>query len=273
MSKAVLCFAAAGVLTAGVLRARSAGPPAPGGTPGAEVVGLRVTKPLGEAKFSRMAVDRPTGTGLAVKVRRADRYLLGIDDAASSLGVFRDDKGTNLIVRGAPESPPDWIGYPVRVSDDGHECVFEIVSERTPAPGARSLHAEADVVLKFGRGEQTVMQRGLALKPGGRLTAGPVPMTIKSVQEDGWGDVRMIVTFTSLRSGEPIKHLAFLGPEGKAIDYQIVSQGRIGFAGLETYETSYGLHRKVARVTVRMTYFTSVGKLTVPVKLKAGVGF
>ena len=46
-----------------------------------------------------------------------------------------------------------------------------------------------------------------------------------------------------------------------------------GFGGQMTYTHTFGLARKVDRVTVRITYYSQIEPVSIPLDLTLGVGF
>jgi hypothetical protein len=235
------------------------------------IVGLRIVKPEpGEERKSVVFGSWP-GTALHVHIRRPDKYLIDLDEDASQLTTFTDDKETNLLRKGRGHfSKP---GISSRLEEDGHGCVVELKSAFTPAPGATTVRAEATLVLLCGSDEKSAEQKGLELKAGNQITAGPVPLKIKEVGQEGWGKTKMTLELTASQDLSAIKEFAFAKPDGTKIEHQVTGKGKWGFAGQMEYMRTIGLHEKVDKVDVRVTYFSKVEKLTVPVKIATGVGF
>ena len=238
-----------------------------------EVVGLQITKPDLKDEMGSMVPGRLAGTSLHVKVSRQDKYFLNVDEKASRLVAFADDKKTDLSKSTGRRFSHGWLGGWGRISDDGHHCVLEIRSDSTPAPGAKELRLKADVVMLCGRDEKTAEQKGFALKEGSKLTVGPVPWQVKSVEEGGWGETKMTLRLTAKVGDDAIKELKFLGPDGKEVKHDVTGSAHWGFAEDVTYEKTLGLAEKLDQVTVRVTYFDKVEKLTVPLEIGTGVGF
>jgi len=236
------------------------------------VVGLQVVRPLPGDRQKQSFTGRRTGTALTIQVRRADRHFLGVDAGRSALETFRDDRGTSLI-----DEPTKllrtWASGKVWTSPDGKDCLFEVLSPRTPARGARRVQLEAKVVLKCGRQAQVAEQPELRLVKGAELTAGPARMKIIGVQH---GEKTAIFTLSTQDSVERVGRIEFLAPGGKAIHATLVEQSVVDFMGATYHDRTYRLEsKKPARfhtVRARVHSFRKVERLAVPVKVTVGVG-
>ena len=237
-----------------------------------QVIGLSIFRPDPARENKSYVFGRHSGTTLHVRVARQDKTIISIDREASKLSSFTDDKGTDLSVKSKRRWGDHWLGSWPRISDDGHSCVLEISSPKTPAAGASKLIIKADIALACGSDVKTAEQKDFALTKGSKLTAGPVPMKVQSVKESSFGDAKMTVELISSKSFDAVKALTFIGADGKEIKYDSMGEGKSGIAGKMTYSKAIGLHKKADVVTVKVTYYQKVEKLTVPVNLSVGVG-
>lgn len=237
-----------------------------------EVVALQVAKPHPEKKMQSLVGGGPPGTSLHIRLTRKDKYFVELDEEASKLLSFSDEKGTDLSKARTRRFGRGWLGHWTQISKDGHSCIFEARSGLLPAAGARELRLKANLVMVCGAGEKTAEQKNLVLKKGSRLAAGPVRLEIKSVKQIDRSGMEMLLETESKASFVQIKKLRFIGPDGKEIKHQVMGSGRMGFAGRFTYYRSFGLAKKVASVSVEVTYFEKVDRLSVPLNVKTGVG-
>ena len=239
--------------------------------PQVEVVGLEVMKPDPADKFGNaLVMGRPAGTTITLKIAAPDRHCISLDEDATDVTACSDDKGTNLTEdRAKGREGFDWS---FDLSDDAPAALFGIRCPAVPAPGAREVSLEGTVGIKCGSAEKTVEQKDFALKVGSELTVGPAPMKIEKI-EGAWGESKMQVTLSGTTNPETIKELVFLSADGKAMKAHITEWSYSGSPGQMTYTRTYALSEKVDVVTVRITYFTKVETLTVPVNLKIGIGF
>jgi len=237
-----------------------------------QVVGLSIFRPDPTGKSLSYVLGRRSGTTLHVRVARQDKTIISLDRNASKLSSFTDDKGTVLSETKKRRWGSDWLGSWPRISDDGHSCMLKISSPKTPAAGASKLIVKADIVLACGSDIKTAEQKDFALTKGSKLTVGPVPMKVQSVKDSSFGKAKMRVELISSKSFDAVKALTFIGADGKEIKYDSLGEGTSGIAGKMTYSKAIGLHKKVDVVTVKVTYYQKIEKLTVPLNLTVGVG-
>jgi hypothetical protein len=237
-----------------------------------QVVGLHVVKPLPGDHRKQSLTDRRTGTILTIQVTRADKHFLGVDGKASRLESFTDDHDTPLIDEDA-KLLGAWADGTAWVSPDGTQCLFEVLSTRLPARGARRLKLEAKMVLKCGRQGEVAEQPELRLEKDGELTAGPAPMKVTGVQR---GDKTTIFTLSTEKSIELLARIEFLDAGGRQIDTKLLDKSVVDFMGTTYHDQTFCLETKkpmrIDAVRARVHYFRKVEKLTVPVKVAVGLG-
>ena len=237
-----------------------------------QVVGLQVVRPLRGDKDKQSLTGRRTGTVLTIRAGRADRHLLGVDDKLSRLETFTDDRKTEMVDESG-KLLRTWLDGRTWASPDGRDCLFEVVSMRTPASGARQLRLKASIVLKCGRDGMAVEQPNFRLAKDSRLTVGPAPMKITGVQR---GDKTTIFTLSTKSSVERIAGIRFFDADGKEIDTQLLEETVVGFMGNTFHDRTYCLKTekpgRLDAVTARVEYFNKISKLVVPVDVTATVG-
>ena len=236
------------------------------------VVGLQVAKPLSGDKGKQSLTGRRTGTALTLRVTRPGKHLLGVDEKRCILETFTDDLGTDLVGESG-RMLRTWLDGRVWASPDGRDCLFEIVSLKTPARGARRLKLKTRMVLKCGRDGVTAEQTDFRLAKDSRLKVGPAPMKVTGVQR---GEKTTIFTMSTKGSTERIAAIRFYGADGNQIDTQLIEKAVVGFMGNTFYDWTYCLKTDkpmvIESVTARVQYFNKVERITVPVEISAGVG-
>ena len=237
--------------------------------PGLELVGIQVVKPDPGRKHFGIVQGLRAGTSLWLRLTRPDKHFICLDEKASTLDAYADDKGTDL----KPTAQRTYWGKPIRgqVPDASH-CVLEFQSSKIPAAGARTLAVKANVVMTCGVGEKSAEQKGVALKAGSPTTVGPVPMKVEKIRPSGWGKVKMTVELSGEKDEEMIKEVVFVGPDGEVVPSRKVGSSRSRIGTKVNWRRSYGLHQKLETATVRIIYFERVETLAVPVEVTAGVG-
>lgn len=237
------------------------------------VVGVEVFSPSKADAGQAEVFGRRPGASVFVKIHDQAAYFLEVDKKRSELLRFADDRGTDLSKpRQGSRFGQQWLGHLTGISEGGHACVVQIASEKTPRLGAREIKLKANIAITCGSAARTGRQQAVALKPGSKLSAGPLTMTVGNVQPSDWGDVKMTVSFTSSQSLARIKELEFFAPDGKKIPHKLTGSGHGGFEGHMTYSRDYDLHRKVETASIRVTYFDKVETVVVPVDITTGIG-
>ena len=269
MKRKLLCVAVLGFVSAGLLVAQAI-PPAAAKIQ-VDPVAIEVTRPKA-AEDHGLSLFGKKGTSLKLLIVLPGKNIIGTDTAGCKLTTFADDKGTDLSKTRGWGSRPGWLGsFRLRISKDRQACIVELRSDDAPAKGAGKIIVKAKLALKCGAGETTHTEK-VALKIGSQIKFPPAPMKVSLVKDGGWGGMKMTFNLTSTKPTESIKEVVFLGADGKEIKSRELGSGRSGSSAKMTYETSYGLAEKVDSVTLKITYYTKVESVAVPVDVSVGVG-
>ena len=152
---------------------------------------------------------------------------------------------------------------------------FRIHSPRLPASSATKILLEANLVLKYSRGEKTVEQKNVNLKLD-KITAGPNPLIIATQSDAGQmfgrqggmqAGTQVILYHLGPRLG--VKKLAFIGPDGNEIQSTSNGSGSNGSIHYRYYQ----LAAKVETCTIRIVVPDIVETETVAISVNTGVGF
>jgi len=238
-----------------------------------EAVGLTIAKAKPGDKFGgSYLIGRPAGVAIILRLVEPNRSIVALDAEASRLTSFVDDKGTDLSApkKGASGFGSDWLGSFPDIGKDGHSCQFE-VRGHLPAKGAAKLSLRAEIVYRCGTGAETIAST-TQLTKGAAFPFGPVNVTIDEVKDASWGQSKMTFTLKSDKTFEAVKSVTFLDAEGKEIKHSAMGSGRMGFGKKFTYTRSFGLHRKVEKVTVKVEYYSKIETVRMPLDLTVGVG-
>lgn len=219
----------------------------------------------------QLAFNSERGTAVAILVKLPSGGLIALDEAASKLATFTDDKGGSLLSK--QDSFGEGFAAWPRVSKDGKAVIVEVSGKGLPGKGSRELRASGSLVFKTGTQKKTVSQKGVALKKGTKLDAGPVAITIKEAGKPQWGDEPLEVTFEMGKGGEAVAAVRFLDDQGKEIKSGESSSGSMTSNGAVVgVEKSYRLAKQVAVATVEITYWTDMKSVQVPFDLAVSVG-
>src|SRR5262249_17588387 len=173
-------------------QAAAAPPAAPVAPPQIVVAGLKVIgSGLGKngseiepfhdhpGTFIALAIQPPKGSG-----------IVAVDDDASRLDAFGDDKGTSLLEEGR-------IGPFPKVAEDGSAAMVEVEVRGRPAAGASSLTVQGTLALTLANGSKATRVANLKLEDGQTFKVGTTTLTVNTAKA---GDESTDVTFGLPRS-------------------------------------------------------------------------
>jgi len=262
------------VLAVGVARAQP---------PQVEVRGVRV---VGEGYGGEMSL-RPfnwtKGTTLSLLVIVPDGGLIGFDSDGSKLTALKDDKGTDLMK--APPAPKargrfraaargGRLSPFAHLSKDGKACVVEVRTGQVPAKGATRLTAMGTLAFRRATGKKAFRQEKVALKPGTKIAAGAIPLTISKVGAPRWKRSGMVweIALKADQDTTPIAAVRFFGGDGKEIESASAGGSRMTMMGRTEVTRNYQLARKVDAVTVEVEYWTGLKTISVPFDVTCSLG-
>jgi hypothetical protein len=260
------------VLVAGIWLAAGGQEPAPADTQQITVqpLALLVTRqyPREEPRSQEEAFQgfygQLPGTHVAFRLDSKDKNIIALDQDASTFSLFRDDKGTNLLKQ---KPRAGWIWHFPRIMRNGRTCIFEFQSPLLPAAGAKTLELKGELVLHTGSGEaSTSVTVALGQKQqvdiGGRkITVSYQRFANRSVELSG--DKHLGV----------VKGASFLDGKGEQIEQRVLfGDSRWGPPGGYTYTRTYKLKTDARAVTVKLSCYAKVERMTVPLSQTLGVG-
>jgi hypothetical protein len=211
------------------------------------VAGLRVAKGgVGE------------GTTITAVLRMPDLYLVAIDQGRCKLGIT-DDKGTDLL-----EAPGEVRTLAVRepeFSVDGSSCGMRFHAANTPAKAATKIRIKGTIVVMAGTNEKQVKTKGAEPLESLDLDFG----TLRSPSSDSF-ELEFI-------GSRPLKSLTGTTADGLAVDFRKAA-ARFGRpnAPLDRFK-AYFFPGKAQAVELRISYFDTVERISVPIDLEVGLGF
>ena len=248
-----------------VAQGRQAAPPRPappaagGANPEIVVGGIQVAKVIVSADdFSAKPFNSDNGTKLVLWIKMpAGQGLIEIDEDASLLQVFGDDKATDL--GGKFGSFPEEF-------KDGTGGTIDITSSAVPAAGATALIAEGTVTLSVATGTRHVKVPNVSIANDKKFTVGTTSMTIAEVETDG-DDLKFTVKLPR-QTMVGIKGVTFADAKGEALDGHRTSSGYMNDAA------EMGFSVKTSNKTLTLDFEMWQGQRTIkaPFKVRAGLG-
>tara|TARA_R110002096_G_scaffold91722_6_gene207555 strand:- start:542 stop:1318 length:777 start_codon:yes stop_codon:yes gene_type:complete len=211
------------------------------------------------------------GLELQVAVKLTGKPILSVDPAKSRIIKFVDDAGTDLKA-GAPTGFFSWIQMSNAFREEPVDsALLDIKTKTLPAGKAQRIEFDAVVALITASGTQE-KQEQVVLKKGTKITCGPIPMTLGSVDKSSFGGSALNVQFSSSQSMDAVKEILFLDNAGKPIEAKSMGSGSFGFGGKKTYTKTFGLPKQLANVTIKIIAHANVETIEVPIKLSMGLG-
>lgn len=255
-----------------------------------QVLGLRLVAPsanaardedregAGTGKDKDKEIDAPAfyatpGTTLVLVCRPPEGGVIGLDVNASTVAMFRDDRGNSLLggvaKRGRAKSP---IGNFSVVAGDGSAVRFELEGSQLPAADATAIEVEGSLRLRLASGKASHQHDGAILAVQQPISAGPIAGKVTKVGAPEWGDAKLQVELTFPMALEQLAGVRFLTPEGKAIKSSKSSSMRMGIGAKTTTKMTFDLAEKVERATVVFDVWTDQREVDVPFAVSTGLG-
>jgi hypothetical protein len=257
---------------------------------------LQVTRPIpapagmapGMIRQQRFGMQRfgmqqaPTaGTTLTFLVEEPQQEILGLEMKDCKITKFCDDKNTDLTQgQGSPEpgnpqripgGEPETFSFSGELDPDGHRATITVHSPLLPANGASRLLLEAELVMKYGRGEKVVELKNVDLKAD-KIAAGPVRMLVM-IQDRGRGGMGQPngtqVAFHHTGPVPELRKLAFFGADGEEIKSMPSGSGWNG----SNYQEYFSLDKRVESCTIKLTVPEKIETVTTAVSINTGIGF
>ncbi|MCK5146470.1 hypothetical protein KAR48_06915 [bacterium] len=191
----------------------------------------------------------------------AKKKIVELDNKKSSLSLFKDDKGSNLLdnVR--------WGSFP-KISEDGRYALIEVSSKARPASKALKLEAQGLVHVIVAAASVTEKIENLKLEVG----------TTVIVQQEGIEVLRAslesddLVLVLQMRSTlkDNIKDIRFFSADGVAIDNNGTGSMTFGNSAQVEYYLSYQSIPKT--ISIELDLWRELEVLNIPFEIKAGLG-
>lgn len=233
------------------------------------VCGLRVVAPGLYDEHETRAFYQDPGVTVVLRVVRAAGGLIALDEAASEIQAFADDKGTVLFKpEGFSKSP---LGSWPKVTAGGKVAVIEIEGNQRPAAEARQIQLKGKLALKVAT-EQKVYPAKVKLAAGTKIEAGPVPFTIKEVGKPEWGDAQLQITLHATQNLDALAGVRFLDADGTEIESSESGSMTMTTNDEVQIDQSYDLAKAVDELTIELTYWTDMHTVTVPFEKTFSIG-
>ena len=243
-----------------------------------EVVGVNVAKPLPQQEGHNDVLMRwNEGTTVSLLVRVDDISIIDLDENASKVNSFVDDKKNDLMKSSGVQQQQGWSMFrstePVSCSVVDSEGTWALVAfhaPNSPADGCKSISLKADVALRAGSGSVITEHKNIDLSGKGQFNAGNATVLVKKSDSNMgmMGDYKMQIALVSKDALDTIKEYSFFNPQGEEIEYDWAGSSRSG-----TTSTIYiVLTEEVDTITIKTDTYEKFETIRIPVSLEIGLG-
>lgn len=195
-----------------------------------------------------IAIESPKGSG-----------IVEIDDDASRLDSFADDKGQTLLEEGR-------VGPFPKVAEDGSAALVEVETRGRPSPGSASVTVQGTLSITMASGSKPVRVPAVKLQANQAFKVGATTMTIKEASADDESTKINIGLPRSILNS--IREVRFFDAANAAIDAHRSSSGYMN----EKAEMEYELKTKDKTATIEFELWQNSRTVKVPFNLQAGLG-
>ena len=258
----IVAALATGYESVGAQRAKPAPPPpkpaAPAPMPQITVAGIRIVGAgFGANATELRAFNEEAGTTIALAIAApAGSGIVEIDNRASRLESFADDRGQNLLEEGR-------IGSFPKIADDGSAGLVEIEVRGRPSAGSTSLTTQGTIVMTLAGGSKPQRMANVRLEPLRTLKLGSAAVTLKTVTA---GDESTTVTFALPRSVmNSIREVRFFDPKGAVIESRRTGSGYMNDAA----EFEMDVKSKEKVVAIEFDVWQNLRQTKVPFNITA----
>lgn len=245
--------------------------------PTIRVAGIQVVRETVGEDFSNKLVPFNTnekGSSLALIIAPGSGKIIGLDDEASKIESFTDDKGTDLMGKEQRFGRAGFGPFP-KISKDGKAGMIEVRGGGVPADGATALRLKGSIAVQTGSKTEAVKSAPFLLKKGAKIAVGNIELKVGKVGKPDFGDHALEVTVsTANKAIETIAGVSFLDENGNEIETQSTGSGSSGFNGKFNYDESYGLSRDLAgkKVVLQFEVWTDLEEKVIPIEITASLG-
>lgn len=236
-----------------------------------EARGLRV---VGEAYGGDQSM-RPfnyfSGTTVVLLATRPSGGLIRVDEEASRIKTFVDERGKNLLVKGEFNQPG--LNPFAQISPDGKAAILEVFGGGIPTRGSGWVSISGTIVFHAATTKQTFRDPNVKLEEGAVIQTGPVRFEIVKVGKPDWGDEPLAITVAVKQDLHGVAEIRFLDDAGETIEYRDggTMSSRIG--NKVDIKRTFRLTESVATLTVEIDYWTDIKSVEAPFEAVVSLGF
>jgi hypothetical protein len=238
----------------------TAAPPA-ATPPQVTATGIRVVGPgLGANGSELQPFDQSPGTAVVLAIQAPKGSgIVAIDDHASKIDGFSDDKGLSLLEEGR-------FGPFPKVAEDGSAALVDVQVRARPSAGAATVSAQGSIAMTLAAGSKPVRVAAVRLEANQTIKVAGTTMTIKDVKAD---EESTAITLGLPRSVlSTIREVRFFDTKNVPIEARRTGSGYMN----EKAELELDAKTKEKTVTIEFEMWQSPRVVKVPFNVQAGLG-
>jgi hypothetical protein len=237
----------------------AAAPPASARMPEVIVGGIQVAKVVvAEDDWSAKPFNSGNGTKIVLWIKMPPGVgLIEIDEDASLLEVFGDDKGTDL--GGKYDSFPDEF-------KDGTGATMEITSDALPNVDSTTLLARGTLAMNVATGSKPQKVANVKIENEKTFKLGQVTMTLAEVETEG-EELKFTVKLPR-QTMNGIKDVKFYDAKAQALEGRRTSSGYMN----DEAEIGFAVKTALKTLTVEFEMWQGLQDIKVPFNVKSGIG-
>jgi hypothetical protein len=240
-----------------------------------ESSGLRVVAPIRNSDELLHAFSaRTAGTTVTLLVESGAGGFIKLDQAASSVSKFTDDKGNDLFARKSADEPvgASTLTFTPVISRDGKACSLEVSAPNAPAKGAVALKLSGTITMVCATAKTEFVQKDVLLKNGSKITAPDLNLTVEKVGKPDVGDEPLSLTLRATKTLDSIAEIKFFKADGKEIKSRSAGIAKMGVLGSLIVEWTFNLAEPADAVTAKIYFWTDLKKKKVDFDLNIQAG-
>jgi hypothetical protein len=199
-----------------------------------------------------------TGLEIALGFGVKDGGIISIDEDASVLTKFTDDKGTDLVVK---EFGRKGFGPFPKQSDDGKNGLVSLTTTKLPAAAATKVMASGKIAMTTAGAKKTERTKVLPLKQGGTFALGKTNFKINKAEASGDS---MDIELETTDDISLLAEVRFVGPGNAKLESDRRGSGSMSFAGKKTTTVEYSIKGTAASVIVEADVWQDAKKVELP---------
>ena len=246
----------------GAARPAASAPAAAAAMPQITVAGLRVAGPGIGANGTEVKpfMESPgTTVVLAIQAPKGNG-IVDIDDHASKLDVFSDDKGASLLEEAR-------VGPFPKITEDGTAAIVELEVRARPSAGTASVSAQGTIAMTLAGGSKPIRAANVKMDANQTFKIGATTLTIAEakVEEDA---TRLTVNLPrSLLT--TIREIRFFDAKNAPLEGQRRGSGYFN----EKAELELEVKTKDKAFSIEFEVWQNLRQVKAPFKIDAGLGF